>query len=75
MWIVFGQDGRKYMVVLLTSPMLGVTLGSSAHHLNDRLFRMTASTLFDSIYRGRVRPVDMLDISERYSYDMFNDFI
>ena len=41
------------------------------HRLNDRLFRITANTLFDPIYRGSARPVDLLDISGRYVYDAF----
>ena len=41
------------------------------HRLNDRLFGVTTSALFDPIYRGRARPVDLLDISARYVYDAF----
>jgi tyrosinase len=45
------------------------------HRLNDRLFRITASALFDPIYRGNVRPIDLLDTSARYTYDTFNDLV
>jgi len=41
------------------------------HRLNDRLFGITTSELFDPIYRGRVRPADLLDVSARYIYDVF----
>jgi tyrosinase len=41
------------------------------HRLNDRLFAVTRSNLFDPIYRGRVRPADLLDVSARYVYDVF----
>jgi tyrosinase len=49
------------------------------HRLNDRLFPATEAetkkqrkgNLFDPIYRGRVRPVDLLDVSARYVYDTF----
>jgi tyrosinase len=43
------------------------------HRLNDNLFRITRSTLFDPIYRGRARPSDLLDVSSRYTYDTFTD--
>lgn len=43
------------------------------HRLNDNLFRITRSILFDPIYRGRVRPSDLLDVSSRYTYDTFTD--
>jgi tyrosinase len=47
--------------------------GSSlrGHRLNDLLFAITRSNLFDPIYRGRVRPADLLDVSGRYVYDAF----
>lgn len=45
------------------------------HRLNDRLFRITTSVLFDPIYRGRVRPTDLLDVSTRYTYDTFADLM
>jgi tyrosinase len=41
------------------------------HRLNDGLFAVTRSNLFDPIYRGRVRPADLLDVSARYIYDAF----
>src|SRR5215216_4843909 len=41
------------------------------HRLNDGLFAVTRSNLFDPIYRGRVRPADLLDVSARYVYDAF----
>jgi tyrosinase len=41
------------------------------HRLNDQLFAATRSNLFDPIYRGRVRPADLLNISARYVYDAF----
>lgn len=41
------------------------------HRLNDRLFGITTSDLFDPIYRGRVSPADLLDVSARYVYDTF----
>jgi tyrosinase len=49
------------------------------HRLNDRLFPATEAetkkrkkgNLFDPIYRGRVHPVDLLDVSARYVYDTF----
>ena len=75
MWIAFGQYGMKYTIVPLHPPDAQSDTKLRGHRLNDRLFRITASALFDPIYRGRVRPVDMLDISERYSYDTFNDLI
>lgn len=43
------------------------------HRLNDRLFRITRSAAFDPIYRGKVRPADLLDVSARYTYDTFAD--
>jgi tyrosinase len=41
------------------------------HRLNDRLFAITRSSLFDPVYRGRVSPADLLDVSARYIYDAF----
>jgi tyrosinase len=41
------------------------------HRLNDRLFGITTSDLFDPIYRGRVSPADLLDVSAQYVYDTF----
>lgn len=43
------------------------------HRLKDKLFKMTTSKLFDPIYRGKVRPADLLDVSARYTYDTFVD--
>jgi tyrosinase len=45
------------------------------HRLNDYLFAVTTNQLFDPIYRGRVRPVDLHDVSTRYNYDTFNDML
>jgi tyrosinase len=45
------------------------------HRLNDRLYSITTSTLFDPIYRGSVRPIDLLDISARYTYETFDDLL
>jgi tyrosinase len=43
------------------------------HRLNDYLFAITTSNLFDPIYRGRVRPADLLDVSARYNYYTYDD--
>jgi tyrosinase len=43
------------------------------HRLNDRLFSITTSSVFDPIFRGSVRPADLLDPSGRYTYDSFAD--
>jgi tyrosinase len=45
------------------------------HRINDRLSRITTSTLFDPIYRGSVRPIDLLDTSAQYTYDTFDDLV
>jgi tyrosinase len=47
------------------------TTALRGHRLNDWLFGMTTSDLFDSIYHGRVRPAVLLDVSARYIYDSF----
>jgi tyrosinase len=41
------------------------------HRLNDLLYAITTSEMFDPIYRGRIRPSDLLDVSARYVYDAF----
>jgi tyrosinase len=41
------------------------------HRLNDLLFAITISEIFDPIYRGRVRPSDLVNVSARYVYDSF----
>ena len=39
------------------------------HHLNDLMHSMEEDDLFDPVYSGRVRPIDVLDPSSRYVYD------
>ena len=41
------------------------------HRVNDLLYAITTNNLFDPIYRGRVRPADLLDVSAQYVYDTF----
>ena len=45
------------------------------HRLNDNLFAVTTSSLFDPIYQGNVRPSDLLDVSSIYIYDTVNDMV
>lgn len=44
------------------------------HRLNDFMYEITTSEQFDPLFKGRVRPADLLDISIRYSYDTLDDF-
>ena len=53
--------------IKLTPPYLPNARASSrfnGHRINDRLLRITTSALFDPIYRGIVRPIDLLYTSE-----------
>ena len=43
------------------------------HRLNDRLYEITTSPIFDPIYQGNVRPSDLLDVSNLYVYDTIDD--
>jgi tyrosinase len=43
------------------------------HRVNDLLFEITTNDLFDPVYHGSVRPLNLLDVSARYTYDTFND--
>lgn len=45
------------------------------HRLNDFLYEITQSQQFDPIFRGRVRPADLIDVSERYTYDSYSDIL
>ena len=56
-------------------PNANAATALSRHRLNDLLFEITTSDLFDPIYRGRVRPLNLLDPSARYIYDTFNDLV
>jgi tyrosinase len=56
-------------------PDASATTTLRGHRLNDRLFRITSSDLFDPIYKGKVSPADLLDVSAQYSYETFDDLL
>ena len=56
-------------------PDASATTTLRGHRLNDRLFSITSSDLFDPIYKGKVSPADLLDVSARYSYETFDDLL
>jgi tyrosinase len=56
-------------------PDASATTTLRGHRLNDRLFRITSSDLFDPIYKGKVSPADLLDVSAQYRYETFDDLL
>ena len=43
------------------------------HRLNDFMYEISKDELFDPIFKGQVRPIDVIDVSNRYAYDTFKD--
>lgn len=43
------------------------------HRLNDFMYEITTTEEFDPLFKGRVRPKDLLDVSSRYNYDTLED--
>jgi tyrosinase len=43
------------------------------HRLNDLMYEITTDEQFDPLFKGRVRPAELLDVSSRYVYDKLND--
>ena len=44
------------------------------HRLSDLMYEITTDEQFDPLFRGRVRPADLLTVSTRYIYDTLDDF-
>ena len=39
------------------------------HRLTDLMYEISKNKLLDPIFKGQVRPIDVIDISSRYTYD------